>query len=94
MKKNSRNLVVFILLVVFFQSCGDPGFDRDIKKLSEIECKRTKLLSKFSSDKSAQEEFYKLANDSKEFIEQMEKKYSSESDQKKVAKAIAKEICW
>lgn len=74
-------------------SCGGGSIESDAKKVAELQCKAQKLMQKATSgDMSVMEESTKLTSEAATLSKQMEGKYTSDSDKKKFAEALLKEM--
>ena len=74
-------------------SCGGSSIESDAKKVAELQCKAQKLMQEAASgDMSVTEEGTKLKEELKTLSKEMKEKYTSESDMKKFAEALLKEM--
>ena len=84
---------VIVFASIFFISCGGGSIERDAKKVAKIQCDAQKLMKESTSgDMSVIEKSNKLASEAAALSNEMERKYTSESDQKKFAEALIKEM--
>lgn len=82
-----------IFASVILTSCGGGSIESDAKKVAELQCKAQKLMQKATlGDMSVMEESTKLALEAETLLKEMEDKYSSDSDKKKLAEALLKEM--
>lgn len=71
--------------------CGGGSIEKDAKEIAEIQCKAQQLIKKSTSgDMSLIEESTKLALKSEILLKELEEKYTSDSDKKKLAAALLK----
>ncbi len=74
-------------------SCAGNSIESDAKKVAELHCTSQKILQKATSvDVSIMEESAKLASEAASLSKEMEKKFTSDSDKKKFAEALLKEM--
>ena len=74
-------------------SCGGSSIESDAKKVAELQCKAQKLMQKATSgDMSVIEERTKLTSEAAALSKEIEAKYTSDSDKKKFAEALLKEM--
>ena len=74
-------------------SCGGGSIESDAKKVAELQCKAQQLVQKATSgDMSVMEESTKLTSEAAALSKEMEGKYTSDSDKKKFAEALLKEM--
>jgi hypothetical protein len=82
---------VFVAISLFMASCGGGSIESDAKKLAELQCKAQKLIEKSADgDMGVIEESTKLTKEAAELTRELEGKYSSDSDKKKLAEALLK----
>lgn len=92
MKKLMTIFGAILLASTILTSCGGGSIESDAKKLAELECKAEKLVQKATSgDMSVMEESTKLASESMTLSKELEEKYTSDSDKKKLYEALLKE---
>ena len=78
---------------VILTSCGGGSIESDAKKVAELQCKAQKLMQEATSgDMSVMAESTKLASDAATLSKEIEGKYTSDSDKKKFAEALLKEM--
>jgi hypothetical protein len=93
MKKVSIVLGTIMLATALLTSCGGNSIESDAKKVAELQCKAQQLALKAASgDMSILEESTKLSTEAAALVDEMENKYSSESDKQKFGEAILKEM--
>jgi hypothetical protein len=93
MKKVINFIGAILFASTIFISCGGNSIESDAKKVAELQCKAQKLIQKANSgDNSILEESTKLASELTTLSKEMEGKYSSDSDKKKFAEALLKEM--
>ncbi len=96
MKKLMTIFGAMFIASVILTSCGGGSIQSDAKKVAELECKAQKLMQKATSydtyDMSVMEESTKLASEAANLSKEMEGKYTSDSDKKKFAEALLKEM--
>lgn len=95
MKMKKLMTIFGAILVASFilTSCNGSSIESDAKKVAELQCKAQKLMDKVASgDMSVMEESTKLAIEAEELLEEMEGKYTSDSDQLKFEEALLKEM--
>jgi hypothetical protein len=74
-------------------SCAGSSIESDAKKVAELQCKAQKLMQKATTgDMTLIEESTKLASEATTLSREIEEKYPSESDKKKFAEALLKEL--
>jgi uncharacterized protein YcfL len=74
-------------------SCGSGSIESDAKKVAELQCEAQKLMLKATSgDMSVMEESTKLGTKAATLSNELEGKYTSDSDKKKFAEALLKEM--
>ncbi len=79
---------IFVLI-----GCGGGSIESDAKKVADLQCKAQELmLEATSGDMSVMEKSTKLASEAATLLEEMEVKYSSDSDKKRFAEALLKEM--
>lgn len=92
MKKNIYP-VVYSFLLLLFTSCGGSSIESDAKKLADLQCKAQKLAEKAAAgDMSSMTESLDLAKEANEMINELEAKYTTESEKEKLAEALLKEM--
>ena len=80
-----------IIASFMLTSCGGGSIESDAKKVAELQCKAQQLMQKATSgDMSVMEESTKLASEAATLSNEMEGKYTSDSDKKKFAEALLK----
>lgn len=89
--------MAFIGAIIFasttLTSCGNGTIESDAKKVAELQCKAQKLVLKASSgDMTVLEESTKLASEAAALSQEMEGKYTSDSDKQEFAQALLKEM--
>jgi hypothetical protein len=78
---------------VVLTSCGGDSIASDAKKIADLQCKAQQLLQKATSgDMSLMEKSTKLTSEATSLVKEMESKYTSDSDKKKLAEALLKEM--
>ncbi len=93
MKKVMTIFGAILFASVILTSCGDSSIEKDAKKAAELQCKAQELMQKATSgDMSVMEESTKLASEVATLSKEMEEKYTSDSDKKKFAEALLKEM--
>ena len=93
MKKIMTIFGAILFASVILTSCGGGSIQSDAKKVAELQCKAQKLMQKATSgDMSVMEESTKLASEAATLSKEMEGKYTSDSDKKKFAEALLKEM--
>jgi len=84
---------VMIFASVVLTSCGGDSIASDAKKIADLQCKALQLLQKATSgDMSLMEQSTKLSSEATSMVKEMESKYTSDSDKKKLAEALLKEM--
>lgn len=93
MKRESLFLSAAVMLVIIvFHSCGS-SIERDAKKVAELQCEAEKLMQKaLSGDQSVMEESKELASEAEALSQELEEKYTLESDREKFTEAFLKEM--
>lgn len=82
-----------LIATAMLSSYGGNSVESDAKKMAEIQCKALKLGMKAASgDKDVLEESAKLQAETAALTKEMDEKYKSEDDKKKLAEAILKEL--
>lgn len=82
-----------LIASLLLTSCGGGSIESDAKKVAELQCKAQKLMQEAASgDMSVTEEGTKLKEELKTLSKEMKEKYTSESDMKKFAEALSKEM--
>ena len=93
MKKTMNFIGAILFVSTIFTSCGGNSIESDAKKVADLLCKTQKLTEKATSgDASVIEESTKLTNEAQTLQKQLEEKYTSDSDKKKLAEALIKEM--
>ncbi len=93
MKKILSTLGMLYLSAVIITSCNNGSIEADAKKVAELQCKAQKLMQKATSgDMSVLEESTKLTTEATALGNELEGKYTSDSDKKKFAEALLKEM--
>jgi hypothetical protein len=93
MKKVMTIFGAILFASVILTSCGGGSIEKDAKKVAELQCKAQELIQKATSgDMSVMEESTKLASEAATLSKEMEEKYTSDSDKKKFAEALLKEM--
>jgi hypothetical protein len=93
MKRRRRFFGAILFALAIIISCGGSSVESDAKKVAELQCKSEKILQKATSvDISIMEESAKLASEAASLSKKMERKYTSDSDKKKFAEALLKEM--
>ncbi|MBG0780793.1 MAG: hypothetical protein H0S84_00835 [Bacteroidales bacterium] len=93
MKTIFRILGVLIFTSVMITSCGgSSSVERDAKKVAEVLCEEQQLMSKASTSNEYKADAMNLAAKAAALQEEMESKYTSESEKKEFAKALLKEM--
>jgi hypothetical protein len=78
---------------IILTSCGGGSYESDAKKVAELQCKAQKLMQKATfGDMSLMEESTRLASKAETLAKEMEGKYTSDSDKRKFAEALLKEM--
>jgi hypothetical protein len=91
MKKRMTILGAIMIASTLLTSCGGGSIEKDAKEIAEIQCKAQKLIEKSTSgDMSLIEESTNLALESEILLKELEEKYTSDSDKKKLAAALLK----
>ena len=91
MKKVMTILGTIIIASTLLASCGGGSIEKDAKEIAEIQCKAQQLIKKSTSgDMSLIEESTKLALESEILLKELEEKYTSDSDKKKLSAALLK----
>ncbi len=84
---------VILFTSLFLTSCGGSSIESDAKRVAELQCKAQKLMQKATSgDMSVIEESTKLTSEAATLSKEIEGKYTSDSDKKKFAEALLKEM--
>jgi hypothetical protein len=93
MKKFKTIFGTILFASFLFTSCGGNSIESDAKKMAELQCKAKQLMEKVASgDASVMEESTKLATEAASLKEEIQGKYTSESDQKEFNMALLKEM--
>ena len=93
MKKSMTFFGAILFALFILTSCGNSSIDRDAKKVADLQCRAQQLMQKAATgDMSVMEESTKLANEAATLSKEMEDKYTSDSDKKKFAEALLKEM--
>ena len=93
MKKITTIVGAIIFASTTLISCGNSSIESDAKKVTDLQCKAQKLIQKATSgDTSVQEESTKLASEAAELSQEMEGKYTTDSDREKFGQALLKEM--
>jgi len=80
---------IFVAIVSF--SCSNNTIDADAKRIGDLICKAMQLMKKVpSGDESVLAESQKLSQEAEALKNELEAKYTSDSDKTKLAEAIAK----
>jgi len=83
--------ILFASLIL--TSCGGNSIASDAKKVADLQCKQQQLMQKASSgDMSVIAEGTELAAEVASLSNEMEGKYTSDSDRAKFAEALLKEM--
>lgn len=91
MKTKFNLYAPFILVALFLFSCSKNSIDADAKRIGDLTCKSMQLMNKaLSGDQSVLEESQKLTKEAEALKNELEEKYTSDSDKAKLAEAIAK----
>ena len=92
--KNLKTIFGVVIFASFMlTSCGGGSIESDAKKVAELQCKAQQLMQKATSgDMSVMAESTKLASEAATLSKEMEGKYTSDSDKKKFAEALLKEM--
>ena len=92
--KNLLTIFVAILCVsLILTSCGGNSIASDAKKVADLQCKQQQLMQKASAgDMSVMAEGTELASQVASLSNEMEGKYTSDSDRAKFAEALLKEM--
>ena len=92
--KNLKTIFGAVIFASFMlTSCGGGSIESDAKKVAELQCKAQQLMQKATSgDMSVMAESTKLASEAATLSKEMEGKYTSDSDKKKFAEALLKEM--
>jgi chromosome condensin MukBEF MukE localization factor len=71
-------------------SCGG-SLEGDAQKIADLQCRAQKLTTKVASgDQSVMEESLKLTAEATSLMQEMERKYTSDADKKKLGEAVLK----
>ena len=93
MKKLMTIFGAILFASTILTSCGGGSIESDAEKVAELQCKAQELMQKATSgDMSVMEESTKLASEAATLSKEMEGKYTSDSDKKKFAEALLKEM--
>ena len=93
MKNLFTNIGVILFVSLILTSCGGNSIASDAKKVAELQCKQQQLMQKASSgDMSVMAEGTELASQVASLSNEMEGKYTSDSDRAKFAEALLKEM--
>ena len=93
MKKVFTISVVLLSASFILSSCGNSAIKSDAKKIAELQCKSLKNMQKATSgDMSVMQESTALAAEATALAQEMEEKYTSESDKEKLQAAILEEM--
>jgi hypothetical protein len=93
MKKILSTLGLLIMTALIFTACNSGSIESDAKKVADLQCKAQKLMQKATSgDMSVLEESTKLSTEATALGVELEGKYTSDSDKKKFAEALLKEM--
>jgi ABC-type uncharacterized transport system involved in gliding motility auxiliary subunit len=93
MKRKMRIFGAILFASIIITSCEGNSIESDAKKVAELQCKSQKILHKATSvDVFVMEESAKLASEAASLSKEMERKYTSDSDKKKFAEALLKEM--
>jgi hypothetical protein len=87
--------IVFYWVCLGLTGCGSNNLENDAKRLADIQCRAQKLMTKASAnalDTSVLSEAQKLKVESEALLDELNKKYSSEADKKKMAEILLKEL--
>jgi hypothetical protein len=91
--KKITTILGAIFFTVILISCGSNSIDSDAKRVAELQCKSQQLMLKAASgDMDIVAENNNLMIELAELAEEMEGKYSSDSDKEKFSKALMKEM--
>jgi hypothetical protein len=93
MKKLLTIFGLMLFTTITLTSCGSGTIESDAKKVAELQCKAQKLAQKaMTGDMSVLEESTKLASEAATLSQEMEGKYTSDSDKQEFAQALLKEM--
>jgi len=93
MKKVKTIFGAIMIASFILTSCGEGSIESDAKKLANLQCKAQQLMQKATTgDMSIIEESTKLGAEAATLSEQMKGKYTSDSDKKKFAETLLKEM--
>lgn len=83
-----KNLLIVVVTTLFILSCGENKMEKEAKKLAELTAQLNELASSGQGN-SAESQAIALATETKSFMEEIKKKYSTE-DQLKFAELYKK----
>jgi len=70
---------------IIFTSCGSGSIESDAKKVAELQCKAQKIMQRATSgDMSVIEESTKLTSEAEGLYKELEGKYTSDANKKKI----------
>lgn len=93
MKKVMTILVAMMFVSLIISGCSNNSIEQDAKKVAELQCKAQKLMQKATEgDISVLDEATKLTEEAAALSEEIEGKYTSDSDLEKFTAAFAKEM--
>ena len=101
MKKLFTIFGTLLFFTLILSSCGSSQIDKDAKKLAELQCEARKAIAKVTLDAASSgnlsanaitEEGLKWAEKEKPILQEIEAKYTSDSDKKKFAEALEKAL--
>lgn len=92
-----KKLILFFGVIIYtsltLTSCVGNSIESDAKKIADLQCKAQTLMQKATTgDMSVMAESTKLATEATTLLKEMEEKYTSDSDKKKLAEAVLKEM--
>ncbi len=93
MKKIKAIVIYFTLIGI--NGCDSNNLEKDAKRLADIQCRAQKLMTKASAnalDTSVLSEAQKLKAESEGLLDELNKKYSSQTDKQKMAEILLKEL--
>lgn len=93
MKKLFAFLVALLFVSIILSSCNSSQIEKDAKKLAELNCEIQKIAQKAATgDMSVMTEGKDLADKAAALRGELEKKYTSDSDKRKFAEALVKDM--
>ena len=93
MKKSFLFFGTLFITTMLITGCGSASIESDAKKVAELQCRAQKLAQQaMSGDMTVLEESTKIAAEATALSNELKGKYSSDSDRKKFAEALAAEL--